>query len=71
VGALATAAAFLPLAFIVALLPSQWRGWKSLPPWTISAAAAIGTAVTLGPHWAMLCGGAAGTLVSVLRGDDA
>jgi predicted branched-subunit amino acid permease len=71
VGALAIAAAFLPLAFIVALLPSQWRGWKSLLPWTISAAAAIGTAVTLGPHWAMLCGGAAGTLVSVLRGDDA
>jgi len=71
VGALAIAAAFLPLAFVVALLPSLWRGWKTLLPWTVSALAAVGTCVTLGPHWAMLCGGAAGTLVSALRGDDA
>jgi predicted branched-subunit amino acid permease len=71
VGALAVAAAFLPLAFVVALLPSQWRGLRSLLPWTVSAAAAIGAAILLGPHWAMLCGGAAGTLVSALRGDDA
>jgi predicted branched-subunit amino acid permease len=71
VGPLAVAAAFLPLAFIVALLPSQWRGQQSLLPWAVSGMAAIGTAVTLGPHWAMLCGGAAGTLVSAFRGDDA
>ena len=71
VGALAVAAAFLPLAFVVALLPSQWRGARSLLPWAVSASAAIGTAILLGPHWAMLCGGAAGTLVSALRGDDA
>ncbi|MBW8854217.1 MAG: hypothetical protein JF604_07795, partial [Bradyrhizobium sp.] len=71
VGPLAMAAAFLPLAFVVALLPSQWRGLPSLLPWTVSAAAAIGSAIMLGPHWAMLCGGAAGTLVSALRGDDA
>jgi predicted branched-subunit amino acid permease len=70
-GALAVAAAFLPLAFIVALLPSQWRGRRSLLPWSVAGAAAIGTTMTLGPHWAMLCGGAAGTLVSALRGDDA
>ena len=28
-------------------------------------------AASLGPNWAMLLGGAAGTLVSALRGDDA
>jgi predicted branched-subunit amino acid permease len=71
VGPLAVAAAFLPLAFIVALLPSQWRGRRSLLPWTVSGSVAIGTALTIGPHWAMLCGGAAGTVLSALRGDDA
>jgi predicted branched-subunit amino acid permease len=71
VGPLAVAAAFLPLAFIVALLPSQWRGRRSLLPWTVSGSVAIGTALTIGPHWAMLCGGTAGTVLSALRGDDA
>ena len=71
VGPLAVAAAFLPLAFITALLPSQWRGRRSLLPWTLSGGVAIGTAVAIGPHWAMLCGGAAGTVLSALRGDDA
>jgi predicted branched-subunit amino acid permease len=70
-GPLAMAAAFLPLAFVVALLPSQWRGARSLLPWTVSAATAIAAAAVLGPHWAMLCGGATGTLVSALRGDNA
>jgi predicted branched-subunit amino acid permease len=70
-GPLAVAAAFLPLAFIVALLPSQWRGRRSLLPWAVSGGVAIGTALTIGPHWAMLCGGAAGTVLSALRGDDA
>src|SRR5712664_2772374 len=36
-GPLAIAAAFLPLAFVTALLPTQWRGWQSLMPWAVSA----------------------------------
>ena len=68
-GPLAVAAAFLPLAFVVTLLPTQWRGRRSLLPWAVSGA---GLAVAaLGPNWAMLLGGGAGTLVSALRGDDA
>lgn len=70
-GPLAVAAAFLPLAFIVALLPTQWRGRRSLVPWTVAAAVGVGVAATLGPSWAMLIGGATGTAVSALRGDDA
>jgi predicted branched-subunit amino acid permease len=70
-GSLAVAAAFLPLAFVVVLLPTQWRGWRSLLPWTVSAAVGVAAAGMLGPSWAMLCGGGAGTLVSALRGDDA
>lgn len=70
-GPLAVAAAFLPLAFIVVLLPTQWRGRRSVLPWAISAAVGLAVAVTLGPSWAMLCGGGAGTLVSAVRGDDA
>ncbi len=70
-GPLAVAAAFLPLAFIVVLLPTQWRGRRSLLPWAVSAVVGIVTASMLAPSWAMLCGGGAGTLVSALRGDDA
>lgn len=70
-GPLAIAAGFLPLAFVVALLPTQWRGRRSLMPWLISAATGIAAAQFLGPSWAMLCGGAAGTMVSALRGDHA
>lgn len=70
-GPLAVAAAFLPLAFVVVLLPTQWRGWRSLLPWTMAAAVGAAVAGTLGPSWAMLLGGGAGTLVSALRGDDA
>jgi predicted branched-subunit amino acid permease len=70
-GPLAVAAAFLPLAFIVALLPSQWRGARSVLPWAVSAAGGVAVALALGPSWAMLVGGGAGTLVSALRGDDA
>src|SRR4030095_4227281 len=40
-GPLAVAAAFLPLAFIVALLPTQWRGRRSLVPWTVAAAVGV------------------------------
>jgi predicted branched-subunit amino acid permease len=70
-GPLLVAAAFLPLAFVVVLLPTQWRGRWSLLPWSVSAAVGLAVAVTLGPSWAMLLGGGAGTLVSALRGDDA
>ncbi|HWT96155.1 MAG TPA: AzlC family ABC transporter permease [Terriglobales bacterium] len=70
-GPLAIAAAFLPLAFVVTLLPTQWRGTRSLLPWSTAAASGILAALLLGPSWAMLCGGAIGTLVSLLRGDDA
>jgi predicted branched-subunit amino acid permease len=70
-GPMAVAAAFLPLAFIVVLLPTQWRGRRSLLPWVVSAVVGIVAASTLAPSWAMLCGGGAGTLVSALRGDDA
>jgi predicted branched-subunit amino acid permease len=70
-GPLAVAASFLPLAFVVVLLPTQWRGGRSLLPWTISASTALAVAGTLGPSWAMVFGGGAGTLVSAWRGDDA
>jgi predicted branched-subunit amino acid permease len=70
-GPLAVAAAFLPLAFVVILLPTQWRGRRSLLPWIVSGAVGVAVASTLGPNWAMLLGGGAGTLVSALRGDDA
>jgi predicted branched-subunit amino acid permease len=70
-GPLAVAAAFLPLAFIAALLPTQWRGRRSLLPWGVSAAVGIAVASAFGQGWAMLVGGAAGTLVSALGRDDA
>jgi predicted branched-subunit amino acid permease len=70
-GPLAVAAAFLPLAFVAALLPTQWRGWRRLLPWSASAAIGLTVASTLGQSWAMLIGGGVGTLVSALSGDDA
>ncbi len=70
-GPLAVAAAFLPLAFVVALLPTQWRGARSLLPWAVSAAVGLAIAGAFGDNWAMLIGGGAGTLLSALRGDDA
>jgi predicted branched-subunit amino acid permease len=70
-GPWAVAASFLPLAFVVVLLPTQWRGRRSLLPWTVSAIVATVAAVTVGGSWAMLLGGGAGTLVSAVRGDDA
>ena len=70
-GSLALAAAFLPLAFIAALLPTQWRGRRSLLPWTVAAAVGMTAASAVGQGWAMLAGGVAGTLVSALDGDNA
>jgi len=70
-GVIAVAASLIPLAFIVTLLPGQWRGARMWLPWSISAAAALMTAQFVGSSWAMLIGGAVGTGVSFLQGDDA
>jgi len=70
-GPVTVAAALLPAAFVVSLLPSQWRGKRSILPWLLSGAVALAVAHFLAPNWAMLIGGAAGTLLSMLRGDDA
>ena len=69
-GPLAVAAAFLPLAFVVALVPTQWRGARSLLPWTVAAAVAIAAVGALGQSWAMLTGGMAGALVNALCDDN-
>ena len=69
-GPLAAAATFLPLAFISSLLPTQGQGFKSLLPWMAAAGTALLVAGTLGANWAMILGGAAGTLVCLARGDD-
>lgn len=68
-GPLALAAALLPAAFIVTLLPSQWRSKRSVLPWLFSAATAALVSQFMVPDWAMLIGGAAGTGLSVMRGD--
>jgi predicted branched-subunit amino acid permease len=68
-GAIAVAAALIPLAFMVTLLPGQWRGLRMWLPWSVSAAGALLAAKFLGPSWAMLVGGGAGTAVSFARGD--
>lgn len=69
-GPLAVAGAFLPLAFVVALVPSQWRGARSLLPWAVSATVAIAAAGAIGQSWAMLTGGMAGSLINALRGHN-
>jgi predicted branched-subunit amino acid permease len=69
-GPLAAAAALLPAAFIATLLPTRWRGKPTILPWTVSAAVAVGVSQALAPNWAMLVGGAIGTTVCMMRGDD-
>jgi predicted branched-subunit amino acid permease len=69
-GPLAVATAFLPLAFVVALVPTQWRGAQSFLPWAVSATVAIAAAGAFGQSWAMLTGGMAGSLVNALGGDN-
>src|SRR5260221_45495 len=59
------------IAWVAANLQTQWRGWRSLLPWSASAAIGLTVASTLGQSWAMLIGGGVGTLVSALSGDDA
>ena len=70
-GPLAIAAALLPAAFIATLLPSQWRGKRSILPWLLAAITAVLVSRFMAPNWAMLIGGAAGTGFSMLRGDHA
>jgi predicted branched-subunit amino acid permease len=67
---LATAAALLPAAFVATLLPTRWRGKQSILPWVTSAAVAVLVSTLLAPNWAMLIGGAIGTSVSMIRGDN-
>lgn len=70
-GPLAIAAALLPAAFVVTLLPTQWRGRKSVWPWGVSAMVALLVSHLVGPNWAMLIAGGIGTTICLLRGDDA
>ena len=69
-GPFAVAAALLPAAFVATLLPDRWRGTRSILPWVVSAAVAVFISRALAPNWAMLIGGAFGTSVSMMRGDD-
>jgi predicted branched-subunit amino acid permease len=67
VGPLGAAVGFLPLAFIVAYVPSQWNGLRrSLPGWSVAAAVGLAMSPVAALHWAMLAGGAAGTLTTLL-----
>ena len=70
-GPLSVAAALLPAAFIVTLLPTQWRGARSVLPWLLSAAGALLIGRFVSPNWAMLAGGAVGTSFSMMRADHA
>jgi predicted branched-subunit amino acid permease len=70
-GPLAVAAALLPAAFVVTLLPDRWRGTRSILPWLVSAAVAALVSRSLASNWAMLIGGACGTGISMMRGDNA
>ena len=70
-GPFAVAATLLPAAFVVTLLPDRWRGSRSILPWLASAAIAVLVCRSWTPNWAMLIGGAFGTSVSMIRGDDA
>jgi len=68
-GPLSIAAALLPAMFVVTLLPTQWRGIRSLWPWSVSALAALAVIKFVGPSWAMLIGGGIGTMVSMVTDD--
>jgi predicted branched-subunit amino acid permease len=68
-GPLSAAAALLPAVFVVTLLPTQWRGTKSLWPWSVSAVTALLVLKFVGPSWAMLIGGGVGTTISMVSDD--
>jgi predicted branched-subunit amino acid permease len=70
-GPLAVAAALLPAAFIVTLLPSQWHGRRTIVPWLLSAGTALLVSHFAAANWAMLAGGGVGTGLSMVRGDRA
>ena len=70
-GPIAAATAVLPLAFVVTLLPKQWRGGRFVVPWLLSAGGGLIAGAWLGESWAMLAGGSLGTVYSLVRGDDA
>src|SRR5258708_15529400 len=67
-GPLAVSAALLPLAFVVALLPTQWRGRRSLLPWTVSATVGLAVSHTLRPSLARPLRGRARALRPPRRG---
>jgi predicted branched-subunit amino acid permease len=68
-GPLAVAAALLPAMFVVTLLPAQWRGTRSIWPWSAAAVSALLVTRFLGPSWAMLIGGGVGTTISMMSDD--
>lgn len=69
-GSLRLAAALLPTMFIATLIPSQWKGAKSLWPWLTSGVVALVVARFVDPSWSMLIGGGCGTLVSMMAKTD-
>lgn len=69
-GPMAAAATFLPLGFIIAMIPSQWKGSRTFLPWLITGSVALAAMLVVPATWATLIGAAAGTLVSAI-GDRA
>lgn len=65
-GPVAAAAAFLPLGFIVAYVPGQWRGRMTALPWIIAGSLSAASLRIVAPHWAMLIGGLAGTICAAI-----
>ncbi|MFI4987691.1 MAG: AzlC family ABC transporter permease [Alphaproteobacteria bacterium] len=70
-GPLAAAAAFIPIGFVVALIPTQWKGRATLLPWGATAAVAALASLFLPVSWAMLAGGGAGTALAAALGHEA
>jgi len=69
-GPLKFAAALLPAMFIITLLPSQWRGARSVWAWWTSILVTSLAARFIDASWSMLIGGAFGTIVSMMTDDD-
>lgn len=69
-GPLALGIAFLPLGFMVAIVPSQWKGTRTLPSWLLTAGAALAASLLVSAAWAALIGAACGTTLAALRDDD-
>lgn len=64
-GPWAAAAAFVPLGFIVAYVPDQWRGRATTLSWVVAGVVSVASLQIVAPHWAMLAGGLAGTVIAV------